>query len=145
MAAMLIEIADALVGALAGASYSQPVAAVRKYRADYQIKDLEGSVVTTVIPRSIASVPASRTGCQYDHTLDVAIQHKISGSDEDLDAMLGLVDEIEKSLRLQSLTTTSSHRAAWTGTTSDAAYDLKHLDELRVFTAVLSLTYRIIE
>ncbi len=145
MAAALVEIADAVVAALGAGSFSQPITATRKYLANYEIKDLESAVVVTVIPRNSASTPASRTTCQYDHTLDLAVQKKVSGSDEDLDALVGLVDEIEKSLRLQTLVTTGGRQAKWSGTTSEAAYDLKHLEEKRVFTAVMSLTYRTVE
>ena len=98
-----------------------------------------------MIPRNSTSAPASRTTCQYDHTLDLAVQNKISGSDEDLDALVNLVDEIEKSLRLQTLTTVSGRQAKWAGTTSEAAYDLKHLEEKRVFTSVMTLSYRVME
>ncbi|HEX4131463.1 MAG TPA: hypothetical protein VHZ24_15595 [Pirellulales bacterium] len=145
MAAALVEIADAVVAALSAATYSQPISACRKYLANYEIKDLEPAVVVTVIPRNSTSTPATRTACQYDHTIDLAVQNKISGSDEDLDALVNLVDEIEKSLRLQTLTTISGRQAKWAGTTSEAAYDLKHLEEKRVFTSVLTLSYRTVE
>jgi hypothetical protein len=141
----LVEIADAVVAALQAGTYSQPIAPARKYLANYEIKDLEPTVVVTVIPRNSVSSPASRTTCQYDHTLDLAVQKKISGDDEDLDDLMGLVDEIERSLRLQTVTTASDKKAKWTATASEAAYDLKHLEEKRVFTSVMSLTYRVIE
>ena len=145
MAAVLIEIADAVVTALTASTFSQPISVARKYFANYEIKDLEPTAIVTAIPRNTVSSPASRTTCQYDHTIDLAVQKKISGSDEDLDALIGLVDEIEKSLRLRTITTGSNQAAKWIGTTSDAAYDLKHLEEKRVFTTVLSLTYRVVE
>ncbi len=145
MAAALVEIADALVVQLTAGTFSQPISATRKYLANYEIKDLEPTAVVTVIPRNIVSSPVSRTTCQYDHTIDLAVQKKISGADEDLDALVNLVDEIEKALRLQTLTTASGRRAKWTAAASDAAYDLKHLEEKRVFTSVLSLTYRVVE
>jgi hypothetical protein len=145
VAATLIEIADALVVALAASTFSQSISVARKYLANYEIKDLEPTVVVTVIARSSNSSAASRTTCQYDHTIDLAVQKKISGSDEDLDALTGLVDEIEKSLRLHTLTTASGQTAKWTAASSDAACDLKHLEEKRVFTSVMSLTYWVIE
>jgi hypothetical protein len=141
----LVEIADAVVAVLLAGTYSQPIAPARKYLANYEIKDLDGTVVVTVIPRNSASSIASRTTCQYDHTLDLAVQNKISGSDEDLDALMALVDDIERSLQLQTLTTASGKIAKWTATSSEAAYDLKHLEEKRVFTSVMSVTYRIVE
>ena len=73
------------------------------------------------------------------------MQKKISGSDEDLDALVNLVDEIEKSLRLQTLVTASNRQAKWASATSEAAYDLKHLEEKRVFTSVMTLSYRVLE
>ncbi len=145
MASTLVEIADALVLQLSSDTFTQPITAARKYLANYEIKDLEGSVVVTAIPRSTANSPASRTSCQYDHTIDLAFQQKISGSDEDLDGLTALVEEIERSLRLKTITTDSAKQAKWISATSEAAYDLKHLDEKRVFTSVLSLVYRVIE
>ncbi len=144
MTATLVEIADALVAFIGATSLCQPVTAVRKYQANYEINDLE-SIVITVISRSTASSSASRTTCQYDHTIDLAVQQKIAGDDEQLDALVGLVDEIEKTLRLKTLTTAGGKQAKWVSATSEAAYDLKHLDEKRVFTSVLSLVYRVIE
>lgn len=53
--ATIIEIADAVVAELNGASFSQPVTAARHYQPTFDLQDMT-ELHVSVVPRSLASM-----------------------------------------------------------------------------------------
>jgi hypothetical protein len=143
---LAIDIAAAVaaeINAAPGGTFSQPFAAVRKVLPVYELAEL-AELKVTVVPKGIEISGSTRSVSQYDIAIDIGIQQKLSANNTDIDAeveALGtLVDEIADYLRRRQLTTAPF--AAWMRIENDPIYVPEHLSEQRVFTSVLTVTYR---
>ena len=147
--ALVIDIADAVVALLNGedADFSQDFTAQRRVRPSFELTDL-AELRVTVVPKAMETSTASRSLSQYDVQVDVGIQKKLpAGADEDVEVatMCGLVEEIADFLKGKALEGTG-WRAVWAQpATNDPVYSVEHLAEKRVFTSVLTLTYRVMK
>ena len=144
--ATIIDIADAVAATLNDAGepgFSQPFTAERKALPAFELADLTGLHVT-VVPKAVEITGASRSLCQYDHQIDVGVQKK-TGTDLEADvaALCGLVAEIAAFLKQRPLTGLSG--VAWVRTANEPVYAPEHLAEKRLFTSVLTVTYRTME
>jgi hypothetical protein len=104
----------------------------------FELADL-ADVHVTVVPKGLEVTGATRSACQYDFHVDVGVQKKL-GTDLEAEtaAMLAFVDEIATFLRRKPVA-----GAAWVRTANDPAYAPDHLADKRVFTSVLTVTYRV--
>jgi hypothetical protein len=147
--ALVIDIADAVVALLNGdgADFSQDFEAQRRVRVSFELADL-ADLRVTVVPKSVETSTASRSLSQYDVQVDVGIQKKLAaGADEDAEVatMCGLVEEVADFLKGKRLEGTG-WSASWARpATNDPVYSTEHLAEKRVFTSVLTLTYRVMK
>ena len=138
--ALIIDIADAVVTALNGGSFSQDFTAERRYVPRFDLKEMVNLHVT-VVPRSLVSENASRTMVKDDIEIDVAVQKKLSGDMvTEGDALMQLVEEMAAHLRATPLT--GLVNVVLVRVANDPIYAAEHWDELRQFTSVLTLTYR---
>ncbi|OQB80320.1 MAG: hypothetical protein BWX88_04607 [Planctomycetes bacterium ADurb.Bin126] len=137
----VIEITDAVVGALNGHAFSQPFTADRCYVPAFDLKDMKDLHVT-VVPRGLEMTTASRSLLQDDVQIDVAVQKKLpadaSGDKAAIDVLMGLVQEIADFVRA----TGRFGDMVWVKTENKPIYSPEHLEQLRQFTAVLTLTLR---
>ena len=144
--ALVIDIADAVVALLNGedADFSQSFTAQRRVRPSFEPADL-ADLRVTVVPKAEETSFATRGLAQYDVQVDVGIQKKLpAGADEDVEVatMCGLVEEIAEFLRGKALEGTG-WRAVWARpAVNEPVYAADHLAEKRIFTSVLTLTYR---
>ena len=138
--ALAIDIADAVTAELAGGAFSQTITPVRRVLPEYELADLKDLRVT-VVPSSVEIEGASRVLSQHDVRIDIGIQKKLG---KDLDAevpvLCGLVDEIAAFLKRRPLA--AAPHAAWVRSANEPIYAPEHLAEQRVFTSVLTVTYR---
>lgn len=143
MSALTIDIADAVTDAINAGSFSQAVTAVRAYRPTYELEQL-AALTTTVVPKGVTVTTAGRNRNQFDVTVDVAIQQ--GGIDPDdastLDPLMELVTEIGDHFRLKPLTVPGIAGVHWVRSEHEPIFAPDHLREHRVFTGVLSLTFR---
>ena len=140
--AVIIDIADAVVAELNGATLSLPLTAERHYRPIFDLKDMK-TLHVTVVPKGVEVTPAGRSNNQYDYQVDVAVQKKFAKGDAaELDPLVGLVEEIADFFRLRRLTAQAT--AVWRRTEHPTVYAPEHMDELRQFTSVLTFTFRIV-
>jgi len=141
----IIDIADAVAAELAGGEFSQGFTPQRSVLPDYELADLKDLQVT-VVPRGVEITGASRALSQHDVQIDVGVQKKLS-ADTEMDAevaeLLGLVEEIADFMARRPLQ--AMPLAAWVKTANDPVYAPEHLAEKRVFTSVLTLTYRVMK
>ncbi len=100
-----------------------------------ELKDLKVSVV----PRTIGITAASRDSSNFDCVIDVGVQQKLTDESE-IDDLLDLVEEIADRLRLRRLP--EAPDAAWVGIAHEPVVSSESLEQHRVFTSVLSVTYR---
>ncbi|WP_417848818.1 hypothetical protein [Thalassoglobus sp.] len=140
---LITQVAEAVIAELNGTTFSQPFTAVRSYLPRSELAELKALKVT-VVPSGLSVVTASRGQTQQDVAIDVAVQQKLTGEDNtDLDPLLALAEEIAAHFRGKRLT--SFPHAIWVKTEFKTIYAPDHIDQLRTFTSVVSLTFRVIE
>jgi len=137
--ARIADIADAVVTALNGHTFSQPFTAARAYRPVFDLKDMTDLHVT-VVPKGVELTTAGRGLAQSDVQIDIGVQKKLAAGDNaEIDALAALVQEIAQFVRA----TGRFGEAAWVKTENTPIYSAEHLGELRQFTSVLTLTLRV--
>ena len=140
---LVTDIADAVAAEINGApgdTFSEAFTAERRVLPEFALEDL-AALKVSVVPKAVEISGSTRSVCQYEISVDIGIQKKL-GTDLDAEvAALGtLVDEIADFLRRRPLAATPW--AAWVSANNDPVYAAAHLSEQRVFTSVLTLTYR---
>ncbi|MEX2388782.1 MAG: hypothetical protein WD534_12965 [Phycisphaeraceae bacterium] len=144
---ILTVLADAVTSELNAASpgtFDLAFTAQRLYRPRYQVEDL-AELRISVVPRGVTIEGATRSVDTHEMQVDVAVQQKLPAPDSEadaIDALMTLVQQIGDYLRRRRLD--SIQDAVWTGIENNPVYAVDHLDELRVFTSVLTLTYRVL-
>ena len=147
MMAVVIDIADAVVATLNRATLSQPVAAVRHYLPEFDLKEM-GTLHVSVVPAELDEEMADRTRDKVEYKIHVAVQkrvvkHDASGLDTAaIDGLMQLVEEIDDLLRHKPLV--GYEQAHWVKTENKPIYDPKHLKESNLFTSLLAFTYRLV-
>ncbi len=137
--ALISDIADAIVAALNGQTFSQPVTAERAYRAAFDLQEMKDLHVT-VVPKGAELTTAGRGLAQSDVQIDIGVQKKLAtGDDAEIDELMGLVQEIAEFVGA----TRQFGEAVWVKTENTPIYSQEHLGELRQFTSVLTLTVRV--
>jgi len=89
----IILVAQAVVDALNAGVYSQSFVATREYRVAPELEDPKVLRVV-VVPRGVEHTIATRAGVQTDVQIDIGVHKKIELSKAQLDAVMGLVEEI---------------------------------------------------
>ena len=143
---LIAQMTEAVVAELnaPGTSFEGQFAAERHYRPRFQIEagDLDDLRVT-VVPRGISIEKATRAGDVHEVQIDVAVQKRLDDeSPAAIDALMLMVQQIADHMRGRRLA--AFDEAAWRRIENDPIYAVDHLDELRVFTSVLTLTYRVL-
>ena len=142
----IIDIADAVAATLNAPGepgFSQSFTAARKALPAFELADLAGLHVT-VVPKGVEITGASRSLSQHDYQIDVGVQKKVGSELEaDVAALCGLVEEIAVFLRRRALT--GAPGAAWVRSANEPVYSPEHLAEKRLFTSVLTVTYRVMK
>ncbi|MBX3404503.1 MAG: hypothetical protein KF699_13920 [Phycisphaeraceae bacterium] len=134
-------IADAVAAHINAGTFSQPVSAVRMYQPAFTLEDL-ADLRVSVVPRTTAITAASRDSSVFECVVDVGVQKKLPAEDAQgvIDGLLDLVEEIADHLRLKRLP--DAPEAAWAGIAHEPVVSSESLEQHRVFTSVLSITYR---
>lgn len=139
---LITEIADAVTAELNTGGFSQGFIARRQYRPTHDLPALRDLQVT-VVPQAVAITTAGRGQNQYDMRIDIAVQKKFDTDEPaELDPLMALVAEIADRFRLQRLAGLAA--AMWIRAENDPLYAVEHMDEHRVFTSVLTLTFRVV-
>jgi hypothetical protein len=137
--ALITDIVDAVVAALNGQTFSQPVTAERAYRAAFDLQEMKDLHVT-VVPKGLELITAGRGVAQSDVQIDIGVQKKLAtGDDAEIDELMGLVQEIVEFVRA----TRQFGDGVWVKTENTPIYSQEHLGELRQFTSVVTLTLRV--
>ena len=99
----------------------------------------------SVVPRGVQVQSITRKLSQYDCQVDIGIQQKLTVPQDQVDTAVHglsrLVQQIGEYLQRQPLT--DMPYAIWIKVENVPIYDPDHLANQRVFTSVLTLTYRI--
>lgn len=137
----LIQLADAVAAHINNASLSRPVCAERCYQPTFAMADLQ-TLHVSVVPKSLSIMLADRATDVFELAVDVGVQQAINpDAPGELDGLMSLMDEIIYALRGQVLA--GYPIATWVGITNEPVFAPEHLEQKRVFTSVLTVTYRL--
>jgi hypothetical protein len=140
---LVTEIADAVTAELNGHVFNLPFTAERHYLPVFELPEMK-TLHVTVVPKGLTVTQIARNTAAYDAQIDVAIQKKFDASDAtELDPLLALTEEIAEFFRFKTLTGTL--RACWIKTEHPALYAPEHMDQLRQFTSLITLTFRVLK
>ena len=137
----IIQIADAVVAQLNAATFSQPLTAARDYAPSFKLPDMK-SLHVTVVPRGMSSASLDRSRDAFSYEIDVAVQKKTDMAQATLDALMSLVEEIADHFRTERLSSFPGARCM--DVKNAPVFSQEHLDELRQFTSVLTLSFRVV-
>ncbi|MBI5725211.1 MAG: hypothetical protein HZA50_14725 [Planctomycetes bacterium] len=144
MNSVTVDIAEAVVSELNAGAFSQAFTAVREWLPRFDLAELKDLHVT-VVPKVVSEQPAGRKVCQYEYSVDVGIQKKLTinnGAEKaEIDSLIVLVEEIAGFFRQRRLSAYPD--AAWVKTEYSHLYVVEHLSQLGQFTSVLTLTFRV--
>jgi len=117
------------------------VNAQRLFQPAFTLEDLKGLRVS-VVPRTLQMTPVTRDSLAIEYVVDVGVQKKLpaDNADAEIDELLALVEAIAEHLRFQRLP--GFPDAAWVGISNEPVVSTEALEQHRVFTSVLSVTYR---
>lgn len=140
---LAIDIADAVAAELNSApagTFPPAFTAVRRVLPAFDLADL-ADLKVSVVPKRIEITGSTRSASQYEITVDIGVQKKLGKDlDSEVQALGTLVDSIADYLRRRPLG--QAPFAAWAGIANDPVYAPEHLAEQRVFTSVLTVSYR---
>ena len=137
---LVMDIADAVAAELGTGTFSQAITPQRMVLPEFGLEDM-ADLRVTVVPKAVDVTGSTRSVCQHDVQIDIGIQKKL-GKDLDTKVPLlcELVDEIAAFLKRRPLA--AAPHAAWVRTANEPIYAPEHLAEQRVFTSILTVTYR---
>jgi hypothetical protein len=131
-------IAQEVTDLLNGHEFSQPFTAERTMLPERDLSEM-ATLRVTVVPREIEVSPLDRVRDARNVAVDVAVQQKpASLAVEDTDALMALVQEVAQFLNRRHLA-----NAAWQKTAIKPLCAPDHLREKRLFTSVLTVTYKV--
>lgn len=140
---LVIDIADAVTAELNEApagTFDLAITAVRRVLPEFELADL-AELKVSVVPKSVVITGSTRAASQFEIAVDIGVQKKLGKDlDAEVAALSTLMDQIADYLRRRSLTAASF--AAWVSIANEPVYAPEHLAEQRVFTSVLTVTYR---
>jgi len=149
--AVLVDIAEAVVATLNGDEFKARAAALgfaftaaRSYRPLFDREEMKDLHVT-VVPGGFTVEALDRRHSQGDYTVEVAIQQAPEPLEPAMDALMGLVEGIAAFFTFQRLGTYPQAMCVRTALAAgcERGYAPEHVDQLRQFTSVLALTFRV--
>ena len=139
---VLITIADAVVEALNGASLSQPFTAERHYQPAFDLPEM-ADLRVSVVPKSVEVLSSSRNQNQHDYAIDVGVQKRVA-DDAEADLLMKLAEEVADLFRLGRVQVDGVGSVPLLTVATDPVFAPEHLTEKRVFTSVVTLTFRVL-
>lgn len=143
---LVVDVANAVVSKLnAAPAFSQSFTAARKYLPLVDLQD--GSPLTVLVAaKSLGVEYHARSSDGFRITVDIGILKNVTAIDDDqsqLDALVGLVEEIVDRLRFENLMVgaESVRPALFQEIVNEPIYARDHLREKRQFTSLVTVTY----
>ena len=138
MAHVAVDIAEAVKDEINDNTFSVAITATRAFVPHFDLKDM-AALHVTVVPMTLDVAAASRGAATNNVDVDVVVQ-KIVDPDSiaAVDALMSIVQEIADFFRLRRLT---EYSASWVGT-RQVLFSPEHMNEKRLFTNVLTFTFR---
>jgi len=138
---VLLLIADAVVDSLNAASLSQELTAERHYQPVFDLPEMVDLHVS-VVPKGIEVLASSRNQNQHDYAIDIGIQQKVA-DDSESDALMTLAEEIADHFRRGRVQVEGVGSIPVLKVGTEPVFAPEHLTEKRVFTSIITLTFRV--
>jgi len=136
--AIVVDIAEAIKDELNATTFSLPFTAERSYVPQFELKELK-TLHVTVVPRTEEDEIEARNRQREQYEIDIAVQQRLTAeTNAVLDPKMELVQEIKDHFRNRSLVSDTAH---WIRSRIEPIYAPDHIDQLRQFTSVITLTY----
>lgn len=150
MSAVVLQIADAMVAEINAASLEQTVEAQRFYVPVYDLQKDLGSLKVSVVPKEIPQVQMmTRHSDDFTYNVDVAVQQKLPATAIALpdiiafcDPLMLLMEQIIDLFRGKPLAAVPGVECM--GVANPFLYAPDMLDEVRVFTSIATLTFKLV-
>jgi hypothetical protein len=135
------DIADAVVATINAADLGQPVTAERVYLPILDLQEA-GELRVRVVPAATAVAVGDRKNLVRSYRIEIGVQRKLASDDPaEIDPLLALASAIEALFTAKPLE--GFPQAKWQRTDHDPLVAPEHLHELRQFTSLIVLTYRV--
>ena len=140
MASAVADLANAVASFINDGPFTVP--ATVAYLPTHGLEEMAAPQIT-VMPRSMSVEKLDRATEAYDVQIDVALQQRVNDeqSAPEVEGLLGLVEQLADYLKFEALPAMPG--AMFIGIANEPIYSQDHLREHHVFTAVVTLTYRI--
>ncbi len=138
----LIAIADAVVESLNSASFSQALTAERHYQPVFDLPEM-ADLHVSVVPKGVEVLASSRNQNQHDYAIDIGVQQKVAG-DTEADALMTLAEEIADHFRLGRVQVDGVGSVPVLKVATEPVFAPEHLTEKRLFTSIITLTFRVL-
>ena len=139
---VLLLITDAVVESLNAASLSQELTAERHYQPVFDLPDM-ADLHVSVVPKGIEVLASSRNQNQHDYAIDIGIQQKVA-DDSESDALMALAEEIADHFRRGRVQVEGVGSIPVLKVGTEPIFAPEHLTEKRVFTSIVTLTFRVL-
>ena len=140
---LALDIADAIGAELNGGSFSEPLVVSRRVLPEYEIAELKALTIT-VVPKSVGISNITRQSSSFEVAVDIGIQQKIGkDTDAEVTRLSGVVTEIVTFMNRRNLS--GFPAVVFVSIANEPVYAPEHLSEKRLFTSILTLTYKVID
>ncbi len=144
MPAVVTELKQAIVAAINGATWSQPVVTARGTRLPIRkLRELDG-VVVEVVSRAITTEDGDRESDVWMFGFDLGVGRKLTGDDADREDQADMMDSLTQEMMDffgdKSVKWLADPVTHCTEVGLDPVYSPAHFEEDGVFLAVLQLT-----
>lgn len=138
--ALLTDIADAVAAKINTADLIPGLVAERILLPVFELKDMK-TLKISVVPKARKIIQATRNLNTDEVQIDIGVQKKIS-EDSELDGLLKLVEDIAALFKAERLE--GYKKAICVKVENEPVYDHIHLRQLRQFTSVITLTFKVL-
>lgn len=140
MSSKLVQLADAVVAALNAGKFSLAFTAQRLYRPYFDLPEMS-TLHVTVVPDSMVLTQHTRVTMANESKVDVAVQRKYKTEDAaELDPLMVLVEEIAAMFAQNRVI--AELGAVLLKVEHAPVYSPEHMQDKRMFTSIITLTYR---
>ena len=146
MPSIAVQIADAMAAGLTAAAFSGSygtIQAVRRYVPDYDATELK-ELQVSVVPGPVETERASRGQDLFNHEIMVVVGRQTDGTNEDIDDLTMLCEEIIDKIRSETLVYSGMpEHAKYFSSGMSVQFDRDSLTERRIFLAQIDVTFRV--
>ncbi len=131
-----LQLSKELAAVLNTGQFSQSFTAAARALPEYDLAQLKNLTIS-VVPKSAEVINLTRAVTSLEIGVDIAVQKKVSKElDGDVEELLKLVSEIVKFVNRKDIANAKFRKVA-----NEPIYSSEHLNEKRLFTSLITVTY----